>query len=389
MAYPRVLILIEWFLPGEKAGGPVRTVAALLHHLGEQLDFAILTRDRDLGDDHPYPGVVAGAWMPLANGRCRYLTPTEQAPIAMTRILRSTPHDVLYVNTLYSLAFSLLPLLLRRCGLLHTRRVIVAPRGQLNRAAMAISPVKKRAYLAAARALGVFTGVTWQATDEREAHRIRRWFGRHAHVHVAPDLRIGPAPGRGVAREERDAGSLAVAFVARISPMKNLAVALEILRGVRARIEFDVYGPLEDARYWRRCQELAASLPEGVQMRYRGILAGAAVDQVLHSYDLLLLPTRGESYGHVIAEALAAGCPPLISDRTPWRGLAELGIGWDLPLDDLDAFRAVIEECAAEDADARRRRARAAMEWMAEHDADPGAIERSAALFGATTRAPG
>ena len=50
-------------------------------------------------------------------------------------------------------------------------------------------------------------------------------------------------------------------------------------------------------------------------------------------------PTLGENYGHVIYEALDSGCPVLISDQTPWRGLSEVGAGWDLPLDKPDLFR--------------------------------------------------
>ena len=48
--------------------------------------------------------------------------------------------------------------------------------------------------------------------------------------------------------------------------------------------------------------------------------------------DLFFLPTRGENFGHVIAEALSVGTPVLISDQTPWRKLAAVGLGHDLPL---------------------------------------------------------
>jgi glycosyltransferase involved in cell wall biosynthesis len=48
----------------------------------------------------------------------------------------------------------------------------------------------------------------------------------------------------------------------------------------------------------------------------------------------------------VIYEALAAGTPVLIADTTPWRNLAELGVGWDLPLDDPRAFGNKITEVA-------------------------------------------
>jgi len=73
------------------------------------------------------------------------------------------------------------------------------------------------------------------------------------------------------------------------------------------------------------------------------------VCQTLAAYHLFLLPTRGENFGHAILEALSAGCPVLISDQTPWRGLESSGIGWALPLTEPERFRAVLNQCIAMD----------------------------------------
>ena len=37
--------------------------------------------------------------------------------------------------------------------------------------------------------------------------------------------------------------------------------------------------------------------------------------------DFLILPTKGENFGHVIAESLSASLPVIISQNTPWRNL--------------------------------------------------------------------
>ena len=124
------------------------------------------------------------------------------------------------------------------------------------------------------------------------------------------------------------------------------------------------------------------TLPSHIRATYRGILVAGEVHDTLHGYDLMLLPTFDENYGHAIAEALAAGCPPLISDRTPWRDLEPKGVGWDLPLDDTSAFREVVERVAAESPSVRAVRAAAAAQWMVEVDSDPRHIEANARLFG-------
>ena len=41
----------------------------------------------------------------------------------------------------------------------------------------------------------------------------------------------------------------------------------------------------------------------------------------ISEYNLFVLPTLGENFGHVIIEALTLGIPVLLSDRTPWTSI--------------------------------------------------------------------
>jgi glycosyltransferase involved in cell wall biosynthesis len=111
-------------------------------------------------------------------------------------------------------------------------------------------------------------------------------------------------------------------------------------------VDFSIYGPHEDRAYLERCRALAASLPGHITVFWRGAIPPEQVAGVLARQDLFLFPTRGENYGHVIAEALSVGTPVLIADTTPWRDLASAGVGWDLPLGDESAFVDRIEYCA-------------------------------------------
>ena len=139
---------------------------------------------------------------------------------------------------------------------------------------------------------------------------------------------------------------LRVVFLSRISPKKNLRLALRVVAQIREPIQFDIYGPVTDEAYWQRCQADIAALPSHVQVNYRGAVHPDKIREIMSGHDLFFLPTLGENFGHVIAEALSAGTPVLIADTTPWRDLEAAGVGWDLRLDEEQSFLRCIEHCA-------------------------------------------
>ncbi len=53
----RLLVFISFYLPGFKAGGPIKTIQNMVTQLDGDLDFCIVTRDRDLGDTEAYSSI--------------------------------------------------------------------------------------------------------------------------------------------------------------------------------------------------------------------------------------------------------------------------------------------------------------------------------------------
>ena len=54
MSKKKILIFIDWYLPGYKAGGPIQSVANLVANLKEEFEFSIVTRDTDYCEKLPY-----------------------------------------------------------------------------------------------------------------------------------------------------------------------------------------------------------------------------------------------------------------------------------------------------------------------------------------------
>lgn len=376
---PRVLVFVAVFVPGYKAGGPTRTIANLVEHLGDEFEFRIVTSDRDLGDEAPYPGVRTRTWLPVGKAHVWYEPPSRNAAWRMWRVLKATPHDVLYLNSFFSVRFTLHPLIAHRFSR-NRAPIVIAPRGEFSPGALSLKRWKKRPYIALFRLLGLLRRAHWQASSSHEAEMIAKAIADNLHVAVAPDL-----PGR--PREQRAATSVAgserprVLFLSRISPMKNLTFALRVLRRVDADIDVTIRGPQEDATYWSQCEELIDRLPPNVRVSVRPAVEPAEVPGIMADHDLFFLPTLGENFGHVIAEALSVGTPVLISDQTPWRKLERDGLGWDLPLSDEDAFARAIEQVAAmtpADRSAWRNRVRST---IAPRLVPPEAIEQNRWLF--------
>jgi glycosyltransferase involved in cell wall biosynthesis len=166
--------------------------------------------------------------------------------------------------------------------------------------------------------------VRWHASTEGEAGQIRALFPS-ASIEIAldqvclPDEPLPAQPGPD--------GPARLVFISRISPMKNLDLVLAALQGVRKPVEFDVYGPAEDARYMTKCRAAMEQLPPHVRARYLGELPADQVRQTFSRYDAFVFPTRGENFGHVIGESLSASCPVVCSDETPWSPVLTAGAG--------------------------------------------------------------
>ncbi len=382
MNRPIILTLCDYYLPGYKAGGPITTLSNRVALLGDEFAFKIVTRDRDLGEKQPYDGVSNGAWQQCGETDAFYAGDGLGGAAAIYNVLRESKYDVLYLNSFVSPLLSIWPLLLRRLGLIPHKPVVIAPRGELAQSALANKRQKKRAFLNVARRVRLHDDVLFQASSPHEQADIQRCLGNGARVLVAPDLLALEVAAAGEWSPPKQAGLLRLLYLSRIDGPKNLAGALILLQQVKGRIDFDIIGPVSDAAYWSRCRELIEALPCNVRARYLGPVPPAQVARAMRAHDLLFLPTLGENFGHVIPEALAAGCPVLISDRTPWRNLAHAGAGWDLPLECPEEFRNVLETCIAMNAAEHARLKRAAQRFAQMHlSGNEECIEQNRQLF--------
>lgn len=372
-----ILTLLDYYEPGYKAGGPITTIKNSIAYLSDRFIFKVVTSDRDLGDDAPYP-LPLNQWI-RGEADTMYLTPDKQGSIF--RVLRETAYDILYLNSFFSFRFSILPVLWMRLKGRSGKKVIVAPRGEFSRGALSIKPLKKKLYIGLTRLIGLYEGIIWQASSEEEKKEIALIYGPRARVTVATDLPSKKNYEREFKSKTKRPGRLNLVFLSRISKMKNLAFALASLREARGDIRFDIYGPLEDADYWAHCEQLIAALPPHIKVSYKGAVRHEDVNACLAEYDLFYLPTLGEGFGHAVFEALQAACPVLLSNRTPWNDIAEKGGGLVYPLEDPAAFTAGLQQFVDMSEEDYNRFARRALEYSRSYMEGSAVVKAHVSLF--------
>jgi glycosyltransferase involved in cell wall biosynthesis len=318
--------------------------------LSDRFDFRVVAEG--------VPGDRMGEWRHVAGLPQQALPRGRLGARGLLALLRRERSDLLLLNGFFDRQLTIPALSFRRMRLFQKVPVLLAPRGEFSGGALALKAGRKRAYLRLVRRAGLLEDVSLLATSPSERDLIEGAMGSQQRVLLGPNIR--PVPPLPIHRVAEAGEGLRLAFLGRIVPMKNLDFALARLGELDERVTLNLYGPVEDRNYWGRCEALIRRLPTNISVRQCGLVPQQRVLEELAANDLLFLPSRGENFGHAIFEALAAGTPVLISDRTPWRNLVADNSGWDLPLEAPEQFTSALKEAARLSPDAWRVKRQAA-----------------------------
>jgi Glycosyltransferase len=385
----KILIFIDWFVPGYKAGGPISSNANLIDNLSLEYEFYVITRDTDYCVITPYTNVTSDAWNLRDNGARVYYFSSQRLSIRnLIKVSRTIEADVVYINGIYSFYFSLLPLIWFKY--FTRKKVVVSARGMLSDHTFSSKKAKKQLFYAIARLTRLYKRITFHATNENEAAQIRKNVGFKGTIKVAPNL-PPKAPAVLDRQITKKSGELRLISIARVSPEKNTLFALKILEKLTTddgekhtivmpkpySLIFDLYGTIYNQAYWDECQRVIQTLPSHITVNFCGALEKEKIHETLNQYHFLFMPSQGENYGHSIVESFLAGCPVIISDRTPWRNQPPNQThtsftlthphtpiwGWDLPLENPDAFVSIMDYCVKMEQDEYTNMSKSAFEY--------------------------
>lgn len=326
---PGLLIFYDYFYPAYKAGGPVQSLTNLALSLQHEYTISVITGAHDLNDDRVLTNIKTNCWseVTLPKSACVikvwYAGSGEPGAATIRKILEQVQPTVIYLNGMFSFRFVLLPLIV-----IKKIKIVLCPRGMLQKGALAGKPFKKRLYLTALKISGLANKLTWHATNEAERSDIKREFGEISNVYVAGN--IPKKPVAKIVLPSREPGELRLVYLSLISEKKNLLQLIKIISRLKENISLDIYGPVKDEDYWKKCVH-AMNSSEG-KVKYMGDVLPEKVQDIFAQYHASILLTRGENFGHALYESLSAGRPVITSYFTPWNRLESKNAGWNVDI---------------------------------------------------------
>ncbi len=329
----KVLIIIGSYLPGRKAGGPVVTVENMVEVYGDRYDFRVLTKDRDIGEKHRYNSIEDSSTNRMGKAYVKYVSPWDLNIRTIYRYSKGV--DVIYICGVFNF-YTLYTLLLKRIKEINMK-IVVAPMGSLSYGAYNIKKGRKKVWITLCKIMGLFKDVHWAVTSEVERKELESILNiDEKNIYITPDI-PQKIELQNIERE-KEKGKINIIWLSRICVKKNLLGTIDTISNLSGSIHFDIYGPVEDVKYWELCRVQLEKLPNNVSWKKHEMAERDKVIEAFSNAHVFLFETFSENYGHVIYEALASGCPCVISNMTPWSDLEENGIGYCFELSDRSAF---------------------------------------------------
>ncbi len=335
----KVLHVIPSFYPAVRFGGPI----LMGHGLCEALTHTGSTALRVLTTDSAGPRLYQRiTWRETSNlslsyhvQYCRRIA-SDSISLELLYYLKNELMwaDIVHLTSVYSFPT---PAVLLGARLL-CKPVVWTPHGAFQWWRGMTKPLLKRCWVETCQALIGHRRFCIHFTSEWEKRESRRLLPLANNEVIPsgidiPKIRKGGQSGRN--------GNLKLMFIGRIHPIKGLENLLKAISVISTfNWELNICGTGEH-EYVDRIKRLCSELNLGSRVHFSGHLDGLEKYEAFMKADVCVVPSHTESFGNVVAEALAHAVPVIAGAGTPWAEIEQIGCGIWTPNDPLSLTKAI------------------------------------------------
>lgn len=302
------------------SGGPSQSVYLLVKELrAKRVDANILTlRSKDSNDKL----IAADAFI-------KTIKPPNNLKLGYSNYFakfldKNTNADIYHGHGLWQMPVHYMASLAREIHKLY----VISPRGMLRPWALEQSSLKKKIALKLYQNKDLSEAACLHSTAKIEADEIRL-LGFKNPIAVIPngiDLKEYPN-----GKEKIQNSKKTILYLSRVFPKKGIENLIEAWAKIENKIRKDWEIKIAgngDEKYISQIKNLISEKKLESEIKIIGPKFGEDKINTYHQADLFVLPTLGENFGMVVAEALACSIPIITTKGAPWEELITHNAGW-------------------------------------------------------------
>ena len=330
----RVLFPVGYLYPAQN-GGPALTLYRVGRALkaSEDLELSFIASGLYTGGK-----VKLDEWIDSDFGKVKYVkckSPSRSIKFLLEVLRSLVIQDVIIVTSV----FALNNLFFLIASAVLSKKVILAPRGELDDGALRFKPLKKKIYLGIYRRIILFVKPKLLVTCEQEFVQANKNLGICLERYIIPNF----LPVELLSDEKKSVRG--ITYIGRISPKKNIEFLLQIVQYKSENndpITLDIYGDDSNA-YADFLKGKICDYGIKDYVFFHGHVEDDKKRAAFKRAYMLVLPSFSENFGNVVIEALMQGTPVIASANTPWSVLNDEKLGFHLPLE-LNKFVEAVDE---------------------------------------------
>lgn len=312
----KVILFSEYFPPAFLAGGPPKSAMNLVNQLDGEIIFEVYTSDYDLKNTKKL-NVKKNKFIKYLNGSAVIYNSSIGYFINFFKLELNNASSF-YLNTFFSIKWNLIPCII---GFFLNKKIIISPRGQFHLSSLKQKKLKKKIYLFFFKLLIYKKNIIFHVTDNDEYIQIKKTFFDPKIKKISNFINFYK---NSPINKNKD-----FFFIGRINKKKNILFFLtSLLQSKIENFKMDIYGPIEDTNYWKKCLNVMKELNHKNSVHYCGVINTTKNDKILSKYNFFILPSLSENFSITTCEALNNRCIPIITKNSPWKFIEKKKCGF-------------------------------------------------------------